>query len=342
MESSSSFVSVPEVLRDRPEWLNGSYARLHESFRQFAEMSVEDFRMYLVETELEKTCNLVRHPDFRLYQYGYSFANFMRYLDYLVQTLLEKRRDLLAVLMEIYLPFGSYTSSLVGRIKESDLEFFTLFLKQGHTLRELKGLIEGQIAKFGVIDVLDFFLSFEEKGEGEKVLHSDIVYHACFYENVDILDRVLVRGYPTNVPTREGSFLPIYAAIDDDTACLDRLIMYGVDVNLTRKKSLTPLMVAVRRGKINVVNRLVDVGARIENERDIPHLFYETFPSPAILLKLTEAGLDLAYRTSEGTLLEIVNRRIIYPLNRREKESCVELASFIEEFLAKREESKKE
>jgi hypothetical protein len=337
--SSSAVVERTEKLRNRPEWMDNNYALLKASFRQFAEMSAKDFRMYLVETELEKTCNLTRRPDFQHSWDDVVFSNFARYIDLLVTTLASKRRDLLAILMEFYLPLAAY--SFEERIKESDLEFFTLFLKQGHAPQELKGKIERYIARYGVIDVLDFFLAFEKEGEEEKVLHVDIVYYACLHKNVDILDRVLVRGYATNVASEDGMFLPIYLAIDDNTACLDRLIMYGVDVNLTTKGFYPPLITAVSRNKMNIVNRLVDVGARIENERDIPFLFGGTLPTPEMLLKLMEAGLDLEYRTDKGTTLEIVSSRRNYATNSYQREACDNLIHFIHGILQKKEQEKK-
>lgn len=265
----------------------------------------EEYRKSLEESGVVTACRYVKAIE-DITTLWVPYLGFVNHICAAIETFQNGgRRDLLLVLMELYLPKEAYFNFIKTWVKESDLELFQHFVQQGHTLYELKGHLEGYIARYGCIDVLDFFLA----SEGEvRILHDDIVYEACRVRNVDILDRVLVRGYPVNVPCRFANNLPIYSAVsyDGDISVLDRLIMYGVKVNVLDIWDCSPLVFSFKEESFNCLNRLVDVGARIDNERDIPKIFKQHISNRDTLLKLVEAGLDLQYRSSKGTPLEII------------------------------------
>lgn len=263
----------------------------------------EEFRSYLEATGVVAACRYVKATR-DVSTLGNPYRDFVNHLHFCIETLQNGgRRDLLFVLMELYLPWGAYADYLERWVRESDLDLFKLLVQQGHSLYEFKRYVETTITRYGRIDVLDFFLA----SEGEvRILHDDIVYEACRHHNVDVLDRVLVRGYPVNVPCKLSETLPIYAAIHDDTSILDRLIMYGADVNVVDKGKGSPLVFSFKQENFDCLNRLVDVGARIDNERDIPTIFGSYVSNREAFLKLIEAGLDLQYRSNTGTPLEII------------------------------------
>jgi hypothetical protein len=331
-------------------------SRYGKSMESFAEYTEEEFRCYLLENNVAAICDYIRTtriPHRRSSEetfYSFDVPSFVDYLEKLASVLFnEGKRDLLLVLMELYLPLDYYIRAETGfsmMVEESDLQLFELYFKQGHTLKEMKGYVEEYIADYGTIDVLDFLLSFEvipgkdeegEEGEengGEEterdernsghVLHSDIVYWASLYNNVDVLDRVLVRGYPINKITmlndrrHQGTF-PIYAAVNgvvdaglarenEDTDAFERLIMYGADVNPFAEVR-NSLLVEALINNVSLFDRLLELGARVINEEDIETIFECILPSREILEKLVKAGLDLSYCSSYGgTPLEILKQ----------------------------------
>lgn len=278
----------------------------------------EKFRKYLVKSNTIDACRYIR--DFKNKELLNTVQGYGGFLSHLMAIMTglrrENRRDLLLILMENYIPIGALISEIPLWVAESDLELIKLYLKQGRTIREVGQRFETSIAFHGSIDVLEFFLALEDEGK-EQIFHHDIVYEACRNGNVDILDRLLVRGYQVNSPGRWGNYYPIYTTIKrkDSLHILDRLIMYGVDINLIEEQNLTPLVYSYMEKNYECLARLVDIGARIDNERDIPEIFAAHHSNRDSLLKLVEAGLDLQYRTSEGTPLEIIRKRRDYCQN---------------------------
>lgn len=318
-----------------------------KSWDHVAEYTEEEFRHHLLENNVAAICEYIRDariPHRRSHEETFHSSGVSRFVDYLesLASVLfnEKKRDLLFILMEHHLPLDYYIWTESGfdmMIGESDLQLFELYFKQGHTLEEMKGYVEEHIAVHGTIDVLDFLLSFEsvsekkveeeedveEKGSG-RVLHSDIVYWGALYNNVDILDRVLVRSYPVNKRTilngssAQGTY-PIYAAVNgvadigmtrenEDTDAFERLIMYGADVN-PYVEERNSLLVEALINNVSLFDRLLDLGACVINEEDIEVIFEHILPSREILEKLVKAGLDLDYRSYYGTPLEILKKK---------------------------------
>lgn len=324
MESSSSSAAAahnPLVKFNYPRapgrdhLLHRTIARSILPLRKHTE---EEFRNFLNgESGVSEACNYIRGFEDKTVL-GTRYYDLVLYLEILIRDLREgKRLDLLLILMELYIPIETLGKYFDSWVKNSELEMFNLILKQGHSLWELKGYIEKHIAHYGTIDVLDFFLALEDdeekknSGVRRKVFCHDIVYLACSYRNVDILSRVLVRGYPTNYPGKYTHSFPIYTTIGGDKnslPILDYLIMYGVDINIRIPGKLTPLVYAFKCQNNECLTRLVDIGARIDNELDIPTIFNLHIYTRETLLELVRAGLDLQYRTSEGTPLEIIQK----------------------------------
>lgn len=305
-----------------PRWKqhHGDYFR--ELFPAGSEISEEDFRRFLAEAEIPETCVHIQAlalPRGDGGEYATPFLrDFCLYLEIITNALLdEEKMTLVSILMENRLPFDFYLSEQAGFsswVEDSRIRLFELFFAQGYTMQDLKGRIERKIAAFGVTDILDHFLAMETKETGH-LLDYAIVHHACRYKKVDILDRLINKGYPVNVlsPTLPFSNTPstaIYYSFEyryDETDILDRLIMAGADVNVHAGETRSVIYAAVSLNAMRCAQRLLDVGARVRNDVDV-WLYFTSYTPPRreSLEFLVQAGMDLNYRTVDGTPMEIV------------------------------------
>ena len=303
-------------------------------------LTTDDFRQFLVEDQVPETCAHIQalglpHRDHEDAPFASPLLRDFYFYLQKIMTILSGtgREEFIEVLMEHRLPFDIYLSQLVGFqkwIHESRINLFRLFFRQGYTLQDLKGRVEKYIANFGVIDVLDFLLSFETEETGH-ILHPKIVYYAVKRRNVDIIDRLIAKNYSMNELCGNVErvwwyyYLPIYASFSvkyDETAILDRLIVGGVNVNPVVPGIdciSSPLMLAYRERAMKCFQRLLDVGARIKNNTDIPQeIDYWRQITPEHLTLFVQAGMDLNYPTKKGTVLQIVRSLVDLPEDRRQ------------------------
>lgn len=314
----------------------------------------DEFRAYLARNMIRESCEYAKdHPSHRYT----STLYFLNTLDCMMTVLLDsERKDLRDILMELPLPRDFYSINdydiVLTWIENSEIDSFQLFLAQGHKVENLKTIIEDFLVESGNVDVLDFLLSLppsapedtneteseeededlsgfekylgvhgktheEEEEKDTKTLHNDIVYNACYHENVDMLDRLLAHGYSVNKETTLAacrySVLPIYAAVNSKSGRTDilyRLIMYGADVNIVGKNQCSPLVYALVNDNILCLERLLDVGARVNNESDWKQIINGTLHSPELMEKLVKAGLDFNFETGRGTILNILKKKV--------------------------------
>lgn len=346
-----------------------------ELFRPLTTYIPERFRTYLAMNRIPERCVTVRNEPHRKIRWGDYHSPELKilveHLDAMIVMLInEERRDLYTILMRLPLPLDLYIgNSNMGFdcwIANSDIDSFRLFFAQGRTIEELKGHVEESLALWGSIDVLDFLLSFEaplppespipkidpgvtpeagDIGDPEdieqkrRVFHDDIIYQACYHKNVDMLDRLLVRGYPVNKRTsyedEDEMFLPIYAALYADrhgiktVDILDRLIMYGVDVNNSTEYQYSPLVYALANDNIPCFERLLDVGARVDNEKDLYAICISLLPPLPIFMQLMNAGLDLNHCFRGRTPLEIVSREFSHAVDYERQEKAREIVDYL-------------
>jgi hypothetical protein len=321
-ENEEARVRKENNMEFHARWEEHGENHFSTTFPSVREMSEEQFRTFLLEAEIPKTCehfHALALP--RRSRNGMPYATpllerFCLYLEDILCTLLDERRlDLAAILMQNRLPFDLYTSPAAGVgtwIDDSHIFLFDLFFAQGYTLQDLKGQVERKIAITGITDVLDHFLAMETPETGH-LLSPDIVFYACVCKKVDVLDRLFAKGYSVNEVYNRDSFVasaPIYRSFShghDRTDVLDRLIMQGADVNVDFNGKYSVLYEAVMCDAKKCAQRLFDVGARVKNDTDVRSFF----TSPHLLTRrnfdfLVAAGMDLNYRTYEGTCTEIV------------------------------------
>lgn len=284
MESSSS-AAVENPLAPFAHVSDQSYiayrflGRLYSSHLKDTE---EEFQEYLVRSGVVAACAHVSRVGVDEVR-GPLFQKFVYHLDSCMATLQDGgRRDLFFVLMKNYIPTEACVDHIGEWVKDSDIEAIKIFLQQGHVISNTNGSFEHYLGRYGSIDVLDYFLHLEDiafegmtpdekrSGVRKRILHSDIVHNACCYKNIDMLDRLLVRGYATNISYSVTGSFPIYAVINqsDSLPMLDRLIMYGVDVNYCPEREYSPLVASLREKNYECLERLVDVGARINTMRE--------------------------------------------------------------------------
>lgn len=315
-------------------WMINANALTQEKIDEVAAMSDEKFQQFLIDEEIPRTCEYFQLLNIPPRKSIYSrfgdgrLHSFCMYLINLMCFFPENGRHM-EIIMQYHLPFDIYVSSRVGFekwIEKSNINLFQLYFAQGYTLEQLKGHIEEPIAYSGNVDVLDFFLSLETS---EHIFHPSIITYVCVQRNVDMLDRLINKGYSVN--EKHNGKYPIHCSFNeyyDETDILDRLIMAGADVNIDEKinnrhKSL--LLQAFYYKATKCFQRLLDVGARIYNAVDT-EIYFSTFTiEHNTLLTFISRGMDINYPVGRSTPLEIVKAR--YRVGDKRREAAIALIS---------------
>ena len=85
---------------------------------------------------------------------------------------------------------------------------------------------------------------------------------ACWRGNIDAINELLNVGADPNIADKYSCTWLHYAVYGDcDKEVLQTIISHGADVNATRNGNVTALMIACRRGNIDGINELLNVGA---------------------------------------------------------------------------------
>lgn len=310
-----------------PQWI-GDAIILPDVLSEENGLTEEKFREFLIYEDVPRTCEHLHALGITPRRSHYApfgsqlLQDFCHYLERMMIVFIDSERErFINIMMEHRLPFDLYLCLSVGFdrwICESRIKLFELYFAQGYTMRMLRGRVEGKIVHSGNVDVLDFFLALETPETGH-VLKKRVVLEVCRSKNVDMLDRLINKGYPVNLSHNTvvaGKVSPICYSFSPEyhgTDILDRLIMAGADVNshmhpnTPRRTSI--LYQAFRWRAVECFQRLLDVGARIRNDVDTEIYFTTMEIEREELTLLVQSGMDLNYRTSSGTALEIVSRR---------------------------------
>jgi hypothetical protein len=319
-----------------PEWIGNAYI-LKDILSEENGLTEEKFRQFLLHQDVPRTCEHIHALNIPPRKSPFApfgsqlLKDFCHYLESMMIVFFDsKREQFIEIMMEYHLPFDLYLYLSVGFnrwIDESRTNLFRLYFAQGYTMQMLKGKVEREIAVSGNVDVLDFFLSLETPESGH-VLDHNIVTHVCKSKNVDMLDRLINKGYPMNEGYDVeiiGKIVPIYYSFDsryDETDILDRLIMAGADVNphtrVDAPRRTSVLYFALRAEAMKCFQRLLDVGAQVRNDVDTEIYFATSDFKRETMIPLIQAGMDLNYRTGMGTPLEIVTERYFAGAKREE------------------------
>lgn len=325
-----------------PQWI-GDAIILPDVLSEENGLTEEKFREFLIYEDVPRTCEHLhalgippRRSSFSPFgsQLLQDFCNYLK--EMMLVFITSGREQYIDIMMEHRLPFDLHIEVSVGFkrwIKESRINLFRLYFAQGYTMEMLRGRIEKEIATSGNVDVLDFFLALETPETGH-VLEYTIVAEVCRKKNVDMLDRLINKGYPVNAPRNRnimGNIYPIHDSFGFEyhgTDVLDRLIMAGADVNSHLKADASyrgsVLYQAFRCGATECFQRLLDVGAQIRNDVDTEDYFVLKEIKREDLVLLVQGGMDLNYRSKFGTPLEIVSKRSLACAKRVEDVSIVQ------------------
>lgn len=297
----------------------------------------EAFHQFVLEKEIPRTCEYLHSQNIPPRKYWHSpfgsklLEDFCNYLMGLMSILYKPGSvRCIEILMQYRLPFDVYVSHNVGFKKwvhTSNINLFRLYLAQGYTIEMVKGYVEVSIVYSGNVDVLDYFLSLETPESGH-VLNYDVMTHVCMCKNVDMLDRLINKGYPVNVMGIHDQY-PIELSFCNsyrETYILDRLIMAGANVNIHEIKfqSTSLLFRALDSGIMNCFQRLLDVGARVNNAADVERYFKTRTINRETLTLLVKGGMDLNYVSEHfGTPIDMVTKR--YRMDDEKREEVIAL-----------------
>lgn len=105
----------------------------------------------------------------------------------------------------------------------------------------------------GHVDICDFLLV-----KGAKIT-SSVINNACISGSIDIIDRLLTHKFEyTENPFNSALFI---CGTHNYVEIMDRLFIYGFNINCRSYDGKTPLINAVTSRSIVAVKRLVDYGA---------------------------------------------------------------------------------
>jgi ankyrin repeat protein len=109
----------------------------------------------------------------------------------------------------------------------------------------------------------------------------------------------------TTVLFEDSTPLMLYAAISQDTSILQALIDIGLDVNAANKMGVTPLMFAAAYNSPEVIDFIIEKGAKIDGIsyiQDLNALHFAALlnPNPETTVALLDAGLPIEGKTTTG------------------------------------------
>lgn len=119
----------------------------------------------------------------------------------------------------------------------------------------------------GEIDIIDCLLSHDIDVNFDGDLCHDKttpLMYACKYEQVDAVDRLLNhKDIKIHMKDNLGWTAFMHAVQTGNLSIIDRLIIYGANINDYDEKGNTPLMIAVKENKYHVIERLLSLNCDI-------------------------------------------------------------------------------
>lgn len=135
------------------------------------------------------------------------------------------------------------------------------FLSGGHTCGPL-----GYAAAEGHTDVVDFLLEQKDVFVDGNSKQNELtpLMRACYGGHTDVIDRLIGRGADVNYETDYGESALSKAAGkkgNESIAVVDRLLQHGARVNASYNRPISPLIAACSSGCVEVLDRLIAYGA---------------------------------------------------------------------------------
>lgn len=115
--------------------------------------------------------------------------------------------------------------------------------------------------------------------------------------HISSLNKLLERGVDPNVGDKNGNSALLIALREESYEAVVRLIAHAAtDVNFANAANETPLMMAALRGRLDLVKKLVERGARINREGWTPLHYACSGPDNGVAAWLLEKGADIDAR----------------------------------------------
>lgn len=127
-------------------------------------------------------------------------------------------------------------------------------------------------------------------------------FRAVGTDNASGVKHELERGLSPNLLGEQGQ-TALFLAIRDDSPRVQEVLLNwpGIDLNLPNKAGETPLMIAALRGNLDMVKRLLALGAAVHKEGWAPIHYAATGQSAEAVALLLQAGAPIEARSPNGS-----------------------------------------
>ena len=140
---------------------------------------------------------------------------------------------------------------------------------------------------------------------GVSSVHSgafDDFFRAVRTDNPRAVAELLSRGFDPNTHEESGQSALTLAVRDGAAQVIDTLIKHPqTDMNAPNRSGETALMLAALKGQLDLVKRLVERGAAINQSGWNPLHYAASGPDPDVVSWLLERGAELDARSPNGT-----------------------------------------
>lgn len=121
-------------------------------------------------------------------------------------------------------------------------------------------------------------------------------------DHLSSLNKLLQRGVDPNVPDKDGNAALLIALRSESFQAAERLIAHAAtDLNQANAANETPLMMAALRGRLDLVKKLVERGAKINREGWTPLHYACSGPDNGVAAWLLEQGAHIDARAPNGS-----------------------------------------
>jgi uncharacterized protein len=106
-------------------------------------------------------------------------------------------------------------------------------------------------------------------GVGESQSDSFLsLSYAAFFGSLDLVDRLILFGANLNARTKNGNTALVFACMEGHEEIVDRLVSFGADINLPNVLVQTALMEACASENVSIVKMLIGAKADVDQEND--------------------------------------------------------------------------
>lgn len=153
----------------------------------------------------------------------------------------------------------------------SSVEIIELLIKHGAHINHhqyVNGIpILSRACKKGRIDIIDCLLSnnIDVNYVRDMIWGNTALFYACKYSQVDAVDRLLANEQiDIHIKNHRGETAFMYAVKSDSVPIMDRIILYGAEINDQNCEGDTPLIIAVREMRYKAIERLMSLNCDVD------------------------------------------------------------------------------